>query len=230
AKHLALEKEVPVTAYLAGICLTESQVKNILDNYHAIGVQSVLCVRGDNPHDGAPAEDTGDFQHATELLTFVKSNFGFQLGAAGYPEGHVEAESKETDWDYLKLKVDKGAQYIISQYFYDNDYYYEFAENCRKRNINVPIVAGVMPIYSVKMMENLAAMCGATITQRVREGLAQINVEDKEAVGAFGIELALQQCRELLRNDVDGLHFYTMDRSQSVAKIVQQLRKEGVVP
>jgi len=227
AKHLAVENKLPVVTYLAGIGLTRNQVQDILIRYKNIGIQSVLCVRGDQAKDEQTPVQSGDFTNASDLLEFVKTNFDFRLGAAGYPEGHSESQDKETDWDFLKLKTEKGAQFIISQYFYDNEYFFNFMNQCRSRDINTPIIAGIMPIYSVNMMETLAELCGTTITKRIRDGLANIDPEDKNAVEIFGIEFALQQCGELLENGVDGLHFYTMDRSQSVGRIIAQLKQAG---
>ena len=151
------------------------------------------------------------------------------MGCAGYPEGHIEAETKEKDLEYLKLKVDNGAQYIITNYCYDNQYFIDFVDRCRAIGIDVPIVPGVMPIYSVKMMEMLANLCGATITDKVRNGLAALPPEDKPAVADFGIDFAAQQCRELIEQGVPGLHIYTMDRSKASVEIVKRLKKEGLL-
>ncbi|NOR90891.1 MAG: 5,10-methylenetetrahydrofolate reductase, partial [Anaerolineales bacterium] len=136
---------------------------------------------------------------------------------------------QEKDMEYLKLKIDRGAEYIISNYFYDNKYFFDFVDRCQGAGIDVPILPGVMPIYSVKMMEMLAGMCGATITEDVRKGLASLKEGDKDALLAFGIEFAYRQCAELLRAGVPGLHIYTMDRSVSTVGLVNRLRAEGLL-
>jgi methylenetetrahydrofolate reductase (NADPH) len=151
------------------------------------------------------------------------------MGVAGYPEGHIEAESKEKDLAYLKHKVEQGAEYIICNYFYDNRYFYDFTGHCRSAGIRVPILPGVMPTYSVKMMEKLASMCGATISEEIREGIADLPEGDDEALNAFGIEFAVRQCTDLIKNGVIGLHIYTMDRSSSAAGIVSRLQSEGLI-
>jgi len=127
----------------------------------------------------------------------------------------------------LKLKVDYGAEFIITNYCYDNQYFFDFVERCRSTGINLPILPGVMPIYSEKMMQSLAGLCGATITEEIRTGLAALPEGDKGAVLDFGIEFAYRQCGELLSAGVPGLHIYTMDRSMTAAAIVTRLRSEG---
>jgi methylenetetrahydrofolate reductase (NADPH) len=128
----------------------------------------------------------------------------------------------------LKLKVDQGGEYIITNYFYDTGYFFEFVERCRDIGIEVPIVPGIMPIYSIKMMEMLAGMCGATITEDVRKGLSSLEEGDKEALIEYGIEFAYRQCAELLKAGVPGLHIYTMDRGASTVGLVNRLRADGV--
>ncbi len=163
------------------------------------------------------------------LRQVSRARYDFCLGVAGYPEGHIDAPSKEQDLEYLKLKVNRGAEYIITNYFYDNAYFFDFCERCRNAGIGVPIVPGVMPIYSVRMMEMLAGLCGATITEEIRQGIAALPDGDKEALLAFGIEFATRQCAELLEAGVPGLHIYTMDRSKSTVRVVEQLRDKGLL-
>jgi methylenetetrahydrofolate reductase (NADPH) len=129
----------------------------------------------------------------------------------------------------LKLKVDQGAEYIITNYFYDNQYFFDFVERCRGLGIEVPIVPGIMPIYSVKMMETLARLCGATITDEIRGWIADWDEGEKEALLDFGIDFAVRQCAELLAAGVPGLHIYTMDRSKSTTGLIHQLRDAGML-
>ena len=133
------------------------------------------------------------------------------------------------DLDYLKLKVESGARYIMTNYCYDNHYYFTFVDQCRTNGIDVPILPGVMPIYSIKMMNTLAKLCGATITQEIKSGLAQLSPDNKEALEQFGIDLATRQCSELIKQGVPGIHIYTMDRSKAALEIVGNLRKEGLL-
>jgi methylenetetrahydrofolate reductase (NADPH) len=162
-------------------------------------------------------------------MAVIRPKYDFCLGVAGYPEGHVDAPSLEKDIEYLKLKVDRGAEYIITNYCYDNQFFFDFLERCKMAGINVPVLPGVMPIYSVKMMKMLADLCGATITDELRRGIDDLPEGDKEALLSFGIEFAARQCRELIEADVPGLHIYTMDRSKSSVGIVDRLRSEGLL-
>jgi len=229
-KKLKNEKGLEVIAYFAGYGLGPEDIMAVLDDYQGSGIKSVLVVRGDPPREEKDFEPhPQSLPHASDLLSFIRPRYSFCLGAAGYPEGHIESESKEKDIECLKLKVDNGAEYIISNYCYDNQYFFDFIERCKAICIDVPILPGVMPIYSVKMMETLASLCGATITDKVRQGIAALPEGDKEAIVNFGIEFAVDQCKELVKAGVPGLHFYTMDRSSSAVGIVNRLRSDGIL-
>ena len=217
-----------VVAYIAGIGLGPEEVLEALEKFKSIGVETVFVIRGDAPtwdENYKPHPDA--MLYASDLLKFIKSRYDYCLGAAGYPETHMEAVSPEKDLDYLKLKVDEGAEYIVAQYFYDNQYFYDYLDRVQANGINVPVVPGVMPIYTVKMTENLARICGTTITEKVRNGLDSLPPEDKEAVLQYGIDLATDQCKDLLKHGVPGLHFYTMNRGKSIVSIMDKLKADG---
>jgi len=229
-EKLKNEKAMDVVAYFAGYGLGPEDITSVLDSYQAIGIENILVVRGDPPEDQEGFEPHPEsFPHASDLMAFIRPRYDFCIGVAGYPEGHIQAESKEKDNEYLKLKVDNGAEYIISNYFYDNQCFFDFVERCRAIGIDVPILPGVMPIYSVKMMDMLAGLCGTTITDQVRRGIEALPEGDKEALADFGVEFAARQCRNLLGAGVPGLHIYTMDRSSSSVGIVERLRKEALL-
>ncbi len=228
-KGLKDDEELEVVAYFAGYGLGPDDITAVLDSYQAIGVENILVVRGDSPHDAEFEPHPNSLSYASDLVAFIRPRYAFCLGVAGYPEGHIEAPSKEKDLEYLKLKIDQGAEYIITNYFYDNRYFFDFVDRCRANGIEVPIVPGIMPIYSVKMMERLAKLCGATITEEIREGIAALPEGDTEALVAFGIEYASRQCAALLRAGVPGLHIYTMDRSKSSVGLVNWLRDEKLL-
>ena len=222
--------KLEVMAYFAGYGLGPDDIQGVMDSYLDLGVDNVLVVRGDPPH-GQPdfKPHSASLPHASDMLEFIRPRYHFCLGAAGYPEGHIEAESKQKDLEYLKLKVDKGAEYIITNYFYDNRYYFDFVATCRSLGLKVPIVPGIMPIFSLKMMDNLAKLCGASISDDLRQRLAALPEGDIRALLNFGIDFAFEQCQELIGAGVPGLHFYTMDRSQSTAGVVARLRREELL-
>jgi methylenetetrahydrofolate reductase (NADPH) len=223
------ENGLEVVAYFACYGLGPEAITEVLDSYDEMGVESILAVRGDTPRDEAFEPHPNSLPYASDLVSFIRPRYNFCIGVAAYPEGHIDAPSKERDLAYLKHKVDQGADFIITNYFYDNRYFFDFVERCRDTGIEIPILPGVMPIYSVKMMEMLASMCGATITDALRKGLAALDEDDKQGLLNYGIEVATNQCRELLKEGVQGLHFYTMDRSYSTERVVKRLRSEGLL-
>jgi methylenetetrahydrofolate reductase (NADPH) len=227
AEYLKRDKCLEVVAYFAGYGLGRREIDDVLEGYRQAGVENVLVVRGDPPKDPGFRPQPDSLTYASELLEYIRPKHSFCLGAAGYPEGHVRAESPERDADFLKRKVDAGARYIITNYFYDNRYFFEYMERCRVRGVNVPILPGVMPIFSFKLAETLARTCGATIPEDIRRALADIPDEKEQA--RYGVDLALRQCRGLLGAGVPGILFYTMDRWESVAEIVRRLRAESLL-
>jgi methylenetetrahydrofolate reductase (NADPH) len=223
------EKGLEVIAYFAGYGLGPDDITSVLDSYKDLGIETILVVRGDPPENEGFTPHPDSMAHASDLISFIGTRYDFCMGAAGYPEVHIEAESNEKDLAQLKLKVENGARYIIANYCYDNKYYFDFLDQCRSIGIEVPILPGIMPIYSIKMMNMLAKLCGATITQEIKDGLAALPPDDKEALENFGIDLATRQCSELIKKGVPGIHIYTMDRSRASIEIVGRLRKEGVL-
>lgn len=222
---LKTERELPVVAYIAGIGLGPEELLEALEKFKQMGVETVFVIRGDAPtweKNYSPHPDA--LPYASDLLKFIKSRYDFCLGAAGYPETHMEAISPEKDLDYLKLKVDEGAEYIVAQYFYDNQFFYDYLDKVLAKGITVPVVPGVMPIYTLKLTENLARICGTTIVEKVRKDLDVLPSDDKEAILQYGIDLATEQCKDLLKHGVPGLHFYTMNRGKSIVKIMGNLK------
>ena len=222
------ERGLNVVAYIAGIGLGPEEVIEAMEKFKSSEVETIFVIRGDAPTWDENYKSHPDaMQYASDLLKFIKSRYDFCLGAAGYPETHMEAVSPEKDLDYLKLKVDEGAEYIIAQYFYDNQFFYDYLDKIQAKGINVPVVPGVMPIYTVKMTENLANICGTTITEKVRSDLNSLPADDKEGVIQYGIDLATEQCKDLVKHGVPGLHFYTINRGKSIMSIMDNLETDG---
>lgn len=226
-KYLVETKKQPTVAYIAGYGLSPREISDVLGRYRDLGVQTIFVIRGDIPKDDAFVRAPDSFSHASEMIAYIRSHFDVDLGCAGYPEGHVEARSLEKDIQYLREKVDQGASYVVTQYFFDNGMYFRYVDRCRAAGIHVPIVPGIMPVYSVKLLHSLCRICGASLPADLKNKLEAVNPEDGETVLNLGIDYATEQCRGLLEQGVPGLHFYTMDRSRSTLEILSRLRTEG---
>jgi methylenetetrahydrofolate reductase (NADPH) len=227
-KHL-MDKKLPTVAYIAGLGLSPDEIIEILDRYKAIGVETIFVIRGDKPQGDDYVPHPDSFSYASEMIAFIKERYDFTLGCAGYPEGHIEAESLEKDIEFLKLKQTNGAEYVVAQYCYDNNYFFDYIEKCRAVGITIPIIPGIMPVYTVKMTKMLAKVCGTSFNDEFQGKLDELAKSDKDEVLNFGIDFAVEQCRELVKKGVAGLHFYTMDRSKSTTEIITRLRKEKLL-
>ena len=228
-KRMMVEKKLPTVAYIAGFGLGPHGITQVLDRYRDLGVETIFVIRGDEPRNADFKPHPESFSHASDLIRFIRDRYDFDLGCAGYPEGHIQAESLEKDVEYLRLKQDNGAQYVVAQYFYDNDSFYRYVDLCRGSGITVPIIPGIMPVYTVKLTRMLCKLCGSTLPAGLKAQLDSLANDKTEAVADLGVNFAFDQCRDLVLKGVDGLHFYTMDRSGSVLRIVQRLREEGLL-
>ena len=228
-EQVMVDKNLPTVAYIAGYGIGPDEITDVLDKYKELGVDTIFVIRGDKPRgdDFTPHPDS--FSYASDMIAFIKERYGFTLGCAGYPEGHIESESLEKDIEYLKLKVDNGAEYVVAQYFYDNRYFFDYVEKCRAIGINVPIIPGIMPVYTVRMMNNLSEVCGTTITDTLQRRLEVVDADDKDAVLNMGIDFATEQCWDLLKKGVAGLHFYTMNRRKSTTEIINRLKQGNLL-
>jgi methylenetetrahydrofolate reductase (NADPH) len=228
-KQIWTDKKIPAVAYLAGYGLGPDELTAVLDKYRDLGIQTIFVIRGDKPQGKEFNAHPQSFSYASEMIAFIKKRYDFTLGCAGYPEGHIEAKNREEDIAHLKEKVDQGAEYIVTQYFYDNAFYFDYVERCRKAGIRVPIVPGVMPVYTVKMTQMLAKVCGAKITDALKKRLDAVGDADKDGVLNVGIDFATEQCAGLLEHGVPGLHFYTMNRRKSTADIIHRLKADHLL-
>lgn len=215
-----------IVAYISAYGLNPADIEAVARAYVDLGIETLFCIAGDTPGDPDFVKDPDAFNYASEMIAFLTSRFDVCKGCAGYPEGHKDAVSLDTDIDAIKRKVDNGAEFIISQYFYDNRFFYQFREKCMKIGIKVPILAGIMPIYTLRMTENLAKTCAATITDELRKGLDTIDTTDNKAVAAFGMDFLAPKCQDLVENQVDGLHFYTMNKSKAVKQLLDAINKQ----
>ena len=217
------EEQLLVMAHMTCSAQSRDEVHEVLARYEAGGIENVIALRGDPPRGQSEFSARMDgFAHATDLLKHIRSKFNFGLAAACYPEGHTEAVSLREDIEHVKRKVDEGAQFLITQLFYDNADFYRMRDMARASGIGVPVVAGVLPILSGPQIRRFTALCGASIPRDINDRLDQLG-EDDEAVRYLGIELATQQIADLKANGVEGVHFYSLNRSYSIGKILANL-------
>jgi methylenetetrahydrofolate reductase (NADPH) len=228
ARTVALAKEIQqqigltVVAHVTCIGATRADLRALFDDLARAGIENVLALRGDPPA-GAPFEAApGGFAHASELIAMLRRNYGFCIGAACYPEKHPEASSMEADLRYLKLKADAGADFLVSQLFFDNAHYFEFERRARDAGIDLPMLPGLMPITNFAQIERFVAMCGASIPPKLRVEM-ESRKGDIKAVEDLGVAYASMQAVGLLEAGVPGIHFYTLNRSPATRAIVSSL-------
>lgn len=228
-KTMKIEKNQPTAAYIAGYGLGPDEITDVLNKYKNLGVKTIFVIRGDQPKEENYKPHPQSFSYASEMIEFIKKRYDFTLGCAGYPEGHIDAESLDKDIEYLKKKIDNGAEYVVAQYFYDNKFFYEYLDKCAAAGINVPIIPGIMPVYTVKLTGILANVCGSTIPGELQRGLDRLADAEADEVLNFGIDFATEQCRDLLKTGVPGLHFYTMNRKKSTTEILTRLKNDNLL-
>ena len=216
---------IEAMAHLTCVGASRSEIAGVLDSLAEAGIENVIALRGDPPPEADQFVPHPDgLAHATDLITMIRSEQRpFCLAAACYPEVHLEAASLEEDLAHVVEKVRLGAEFLITQLFFDNAAYFDFIERARAAGIDVPIVAGIMPITNVAQIERFTKMCGATIPEALSARLEPIR-EDAEAVVSAGIEHSTRQCVELLERGAPGVHFYTLNRSRSTRDILVRLR------
>ncbi len=219
------QHQLTAVAHLTCVSATQEQIRELLDEIRALGVRNVLALRGDPPGGGDFRVTPGGFEFSSQLVRFIRGQNGFSVGVAGFPEGHIACkEGKLADWRHLKEKIDAGADFVITQLFFDNADYYAFREHMtREHGVRVPLVPGIVPILSGSQIKRFTALCGARIPAALAAGLDRLG-EDDQAVAQFGIEYATRQCADLLRQGVPGIHFYTLNKAHSTVQILQNLR------
>jgi methylenetetrahydrofolate reductase (NADPH) len=222
--------------HLTCICHNEKEIEAILLRYARSAVGNILALGGDRPTDFAYNSSREPFQHAIDLVKFVRrfnesgvhpDRRGFGIGVAGFPEGHPATPNRLIEMDYFKAKVDAGADYIVTQLFFDNRDFIDFRERCALAGIHIPVIAGIMPITSMTGLKRMAALAGgARFPAKLLRAL-QACQGDANMVRHVGIQYALEQCHDLLEDDVAGVHFYTLNRSDATRIIVDNLGIRG---
>lgn len=216
--------------HLTCVGSSRAELDRILQNIYSAGIRNIVALRGDPPQGETQFVPPADgCRHASELVEHIrlfeaKNGYGrFGIAVAGYPEKHIEAPDMETDLRNLKRKVEAGSDVVITQLFYDNDYYFRFVESVRAMGITLPVVPGLLPIVSVKQILRITSMCGSSIPAGLREQL-ELAKDDDAAAEDIGVRHCVAQARGLLEHGVPGIHFYVLNKSSHMKRIMQQLR------
>jgi methylenetetrahydrofolate reductase (NADPH) len=221
---IRIKRELGITAmtHLPCIGSEKREIDAILDRLEAVGSRNVLALRGDPPKDIDDFQNSeSGFDHASDLAGYIKQRGGFCVGGACYPEVHPQAPSAEADLENLRIKVEAGAEFLITQLFFDNQAYFDFVERARGVGIEVPIVAGIMPITSVSGIRRMTSMGGGAFPPELDAALTRCN--DGDETLELGVRWATEQCRELLDRGIPGIHFFTLNRSPATQRIHQAL-------
>jgi len=222
AKQIQQEIGLTVVAHVTCVGADRSALRDLFDDLARSGIENVLALRGDPPP-GAPfVPAPGGFAHADELIAMLRRNYSFCIGAACYPEKHPEAASVEDDLRHLKAKAAAGADFLVSQLFFDNEQFLRFARQAQASGVDVPILPGLMPITNFGQIQRFVAMCGATIPPKLRVEM-EARKDDTKSVEDLGVAFASMQALELLHAGVPGIHFYTLNRSPATRAIVSAL-------
>ena len=203
------------------VSMSKKNIKTYLENLGNIGVKNILALRGDIPEN---QEYCHDFLHASELVDYIKNETDLSVAVAGYPEGHTESKSLKDDIKYLKLKVSKGADVLYTQLFFNNNKYYDFAQRCVDNGIDVPVIPGIMPVTNYNSLCKMVSLCKVDVPKDFWNKIEQ-HKDDKDYILKYGIEYASNQCKDLIENNVKGLHFYTLNKSCAVNEILNNIQR-----
>ena len=217
-----------VVAHMTCVGASAEEIGDILQEYSDHGIENIMALRGDPPKgEGVFVQAPGGFAHAADLVSFIKRRFPTMgIGVAGFPEGHPETPNRLKELDYLKAKVEAGADYICTQLFFDNRDFYDFCERCEIAGIRAPIIAGLMPITSLRSMQRIAELApGTRFPARLIKSL--MRAKEDQYAESVGIHWTTEQVRDLIDNSVRGVHFYTLNRSKATLKVCETLGLKG---
>lgn len=221
ASKIKNKNKIEALAHLTCIGAEKNEIQNILNELKKHNIENILALRGDLPKDNTAAKK-GDFSHASDLVKYLKENENFSVGGAFYPEGHQDTNDL-LDLFNLKLKVDSGTDFLISQIFFDNEQFYQFRDRLKKLNINIPVIAGIMPVTNAKQIRKITSLCGCTIPEKLKKILDRYE-DNPKALKEAGIAYATEQIIDLMTSDIDGIHIYTMNKTETAKKIMNSIQ------
>lgn len=220
AKKIKYEYHIEPVVHLTCLHYRKKEIDEFVHVLKEEGIPNILALRGDrNPN----LVEKDDFHHASDLISYINNQYDFCIAGACYPECHPESKNKIEEMKNLKLKVNSGAQILLSQLFFDNQKFYQFVNECRIADINVPIIPGIMPVINASQIKRMVTMCGASFPERFQK-IIQKYENQKEALFDAGMSYALSQIIDLLVNDTDGIHLYTMNNPVVARKICEGIK------
>ena len=217
-KHLKNDMQLNVMPHFTCVCSSRESIEKYLNEIKSLNIENILALRGDEPLDIDVCYK--DFSYAKELVEFIFSKSDLSIAVAGYPEGHINSPNFQFDIDCLKRKCDSGASAIYTQMFFNNNKFYDFIERVQNAGIKIPVIPGILPILNYKQLQKMLSMGKVTVPKGFAEKFESLNNDSAREVG---IEFATEQCQDLITNNVQGIHFYTLNKAYSVNKIRENL-------
>ena len=217
-------KGIEVMPHLTCLGAQCTRIKELLNEYRAQGIENIMALRGDPPEGINDFDFTQkDFSYAVDLVKTLKEYGQFCIGAAVYPEGHIEASSIEQDLENTKKKIDAGADFAVTQMFFDNEYYYSMIDRMRKKGIGIPVLPGILPLTDVEKVKKFASICRATIPKHIEEKMQKAKDQPQE-MEKIGIDFTIEQCRQLISRGFKQLHFFTLNKPQVIIRILEAIK------
>ena len=213
-----------VMPHVTSVDITRDRMKALLDSYKESGIENLMVLRGDPPQ-GVQGFDfkNQEFSYASDLVKFIRKEYGryFCVGVAVYPEGHLETSSLEEDMKYTKQKIGMGADFAVTQMFFDNRFFYDLSDRMRRDNLTIPVLPGILPLRDISAVKRFASLCRSTIPKPIDEAMSRYEGKPEE-MEKVGLEFTIAQCRDLLQNGVKKMHFYTLNKL-AITKVLDAL-------
>lgn len=225
-QHIEEHHHVIGMAHLTCVLNTKNDIATIVEDIKSRGIRNILALRGDPPRDQPDWRPTEDnFKYSSDLVTFIREQHGdyFGVAVAGFPEGHILCPDRERDAEFLKVKIDAGADFVITQLFFDNKDYFEYVDRLRTIGVDVRVIPGILPITNYEALQRFCSVCGATVTDDVKRIFEPLR-DDQDATVRAGIEFAIHQCQDLLDGGAPGIHFYCLNKLHPTVDILQGIR------
>jgi methylenetetrahydrofolate reductase (NADPH) len=226
-QHIQEKHRIIGVAHLTCVLNTKDQVKSILEDARSRGIKNILALRGDPPQNNPLWQpDVDNFKYSSELCAFTRKYFSdyFGIGVAGFPEGHILAPNRDRDAEFLKLKIDNGADFVITQIFFNNNDYFDYLKRLKKLGVNNPVIPGILPITNYQNLLKFTSLCGAGVPDELKKIFEPIQ-DDPEKTLQAGIQFAIRQCQELLSSGAPGIHFYCLNKLHPTDAILKEIRK-----